>query len=235
MSLWRGGMEASCGRSGGPAQPLDEQDLSRADSDGCPPHRLDLDEKQDGRRRGHHRGQLEDSGGLAGDGNHEEYHRGRDSRQNGEERKSMIGSGVGARRVAFGSFAADILHVDLEGLEVRGGGRVRGTRLEEGAQGKAAERTRAREEGPAAAGEGFETREEGFEACGKSYEARGEGFEARGEGFEARGKGFEARGKGFEARGKGFDGARGEGLTQLSDKMPATPDSGYSTGLSTPG
>jgi hypothetical protein len=213
-------MEASCGRSGGPAQPLDEQD-PRAESNGCPPNRLDLDEKQDGRRRGHHRGQLEDFGGLAGDGGHEEYHRGRDSRQNGEERKSIIGSGVGARRVAFGSFAADILHVDLEGLEVRGDGRVRGTRLEEGAQGKAAERTRAREEGPAVGGEGFETRGEDFEACGKSFEARGEGFEARG--------------KGFEARGKGFDGARGEGLTQLSDKMPATPDSGYSTGLSTPG
>jgi hypothetical protein len=222
-------MEASCGRSGGPAQPLDEQDPC-GESNNCPPNRLDLDEKQDGRRRGHHRGQLDDSGGLAGDGNHEEYHRGRDSRQTGEERKSMIaGGGVGARRVAFGSFAADILHVDLEGLEVRGDGRVRGTRLEEGAQGKAAERTRAREEGPAAAGEGFETtRGEGFEACGKSFEACEKSFEARGEGFEA-------RGKGFEARGKGFDGARGEGLTQLSDKMPATPDSGYSTGLSTPG
>jgi hypothetical protein len=140
----------------------------------------------------------------------------------------MIAERVGARRVAFGSFAADILHVDLEGLEVRGDGRVRGTRLEEGAQGKAAERTRAREEGLAAAGEGFQTRGEGFEACGKSFEACGKSFEARGEGFEA-------RGKGFEARGKGFDGARGEGLTQLSDKMPATPDSGYSTGLSTPG
>jgi hypothetical protein len=215
------GMEASCGRSGGPAQPLDEQDLSRAESNDYPPNWLDLDEKQDGRRRGHHRGQLEDPGGLAGDGSHEEYHRGRDSRQNGEERKSMIGSGVGPRRVAFGSFAADILHVDLEGLEVRGDGRVRGTRLEEGAQGKAAERTRAREEGLAAGGEGFE-------ACGKSFEACGKSFEARGEGFEA-------RGKGFEARGKGFEGARGEGLTQLSDKMPATPDSGYSTGLSTPG
>jgi hypothetical protein len=228
-------MEASCGRSGGPAQPLDEQD-PRAEPNGCPPNRLDLDEKQDGRRRGHHRGQLEDSGGLVGDGSHEEYHRGRDSRQTGEERKSIIGSGVGARRVAFGSFAADILHVDLEALEVRGDGRVRGSRLEEGAKDKAAERTRAREEGLAAGGEGFETtRGEGFKACGKSFEARGEGFEARGEGFEARGKEFEARGKGFEARGKGFDGARGEGLTQLSDKMPATPDSGYSTGLSTPG
>ncbi len=140
----------------------------------------------------------------------------------------MIAERVGARRVAFGSFAADILHVDLEGLEVRGDGRVRGTRLEEGAQGKG-ERARAREEGLAAGGEGFETtRGEGFEACGKS-------FEDRGEAFEARGKGFEARGKGFEARGKGFEGARGEGLAQLSDKMPATPDSGYSTGLSTPG
>jgi hypothetical protein len=214
-------MEANCGRPGGPAQPLDDQD-PRAEPNGYPPNRLELDEKQYGRRRGQHRGQLEDSGGLAGDGNHEEYHRGRDNRQTGEERKSMIaGGGVGARRVAFGSFAADILHVDLEGLEVRGDGRVRGTRLEEGAQGKAAERTRAREEGLAAAGEGFETHGEGFEACGKSFEARGEGFEARG--------------KGFEARGKGFDGARGEGLIQLSDKMPATPDSGYSTGLSTPG
>jgi hypothetical protein len=220
-------MEANCGRRGGPEQPQDEQ-VPRAESNGYPPNRLDLDEKQDGRRRGHHRGQLEDSGGLAGDSGHEEYHRGRDSRQNGEERKSMIGSGVGARRVAFGSFAADILHVDLEGLEVRGDGRVRGTRLEEGAQGKAAERTRAREEGLAVDGEGFATHGEGFEACGKSFEACGKTFEARGEGFEA-------RGKGFEARGKGFDGARGEGLTQLSDKMPATPDSGYSTGLSTPG
>ena len=85
----------------------------------------------------------------------------------------------------------------------------------------------ARWEGAAARGEGLAPRGEGLAARGEGHASRGEGLAPCGEGLVTPGEGLVTQGQGIKTRR--------EGLTQLSEKMPATPDSGYSTGLSTPG